>query len=530
MIDATGKATRYPKTGDEREDEQLGIIGTLMNKNRQAILNHFPLRLAETLTLIAPKAGSFSNYHVTDKVNGSKSGNAIPFQLKPAQQFLSKLGVKENFDPLSTTANGNPLDLKGNPRVTVGSFDPQIKSELTLTGARVDRLINSAKIYINNDIFPTDVFKNVVGTLKPQTQANVGSEYLQDMAVGVCHVQEVDLLVEPTLDVKGKALLKPKSGIVHVDDPALILLSSPALNFDYGTARNMYDDLDKQRKYIEGMYRNLFKACLSEGRNYIAMPAAGLGAFGGKPEMYFDCLMSVAKEFPDLNIIYNPKSANAALFDSFLEKYGLNNIVRTEKDVLMVANELTKEGKLCGYHNASDSDVVLGTYDVGEYWKKGHYVAEEHNGAMTTAPLNSYKLNPSAYQNVIANNFSLEAESTINKSKLFKANLQDVKTEVAAQGGERFSPEQINAIKSQIHRLEEEHDHQLFANKERKRELIGALMDLLDFSKKMSPSEAVKKLRSLYKGLLEKSDRTIKLLNSIEDSEVQTKSFKRLSM
>ncbi len=164
LIDSNGRATRYPKSGDDRVDDNIGIIGTLMNNNREVILNHFPLSLSETLTLIEPQAGNLSNYQVSDSQKGTKSGGEIPYPLKPAQQFLSKLNVKESYSPLSTTKNGNPLELKGNPRVTIGSFDPNINSELVIIGARVDRLINSAKTYINNDLFPVDVYRQAVGS------------------------------------------------------------------------------------------------------------------------------------------------------------------------------------------------------------------------------------------------------------------------------------------------------------------------------------------------------------------------------
>ncbi len=53
-----------------------------------------------------------------------------------------------------------------------------------------------------------------------------------------------------------------------------------------------------------------------------------------------------------------------------------------------------KKGVPCALHNPSDADVVFGLYDIGEYWKKGHYVFEEHIASMSTAPLNSRLLNP----------------------------------------------------------------------------------------------------------------------------------------
>ena len=180
-----------------------------------------------------------------------------------------------------------------------------------------------------------------------------------------------------------------------------MLVSSPALNFGYGVAS--YLDQDQQVEYIMGMYRNLFASTIQEGRNYIAMPAAGLGEFKGKPDVYFNTLMLVASEFPTLNIIYNPAKYVTAFEKSLLKAKPIN-VVRATKDVVFVANELCKAGYPCAFHNPSDSDVVYGVYDIGEYWKTGQgigYVGEEHIGSLTTAPLNSRGLNPDVYSHAI---------------------------------------------------------------------------------------------------------------------------------
>lgn len=58
------------------------------------------------------------------------------------------------------------------------------------------------------------------------------------------------------------------------------------------------------------------------------------------------------------------------------------------------------KGNSYAFHNPSDVDMVYGTYKVGEYRKNGKeasYVGEEHISSMTSAPLNSFGLNPSAY-------------------------------------------------------------------------------------------------------------------------------------
>jgi len=278
----------------------------------------------------------------------------------------------------------------------------------------------SAKTYVNEDIISADEFAKVVapGILTKQTQGKSSTgEYLQNLAVGICHAQKVDLLAEPSINPQGKAILGPRSGSIDTGAPAMLLLSSPALNVGYGLGNTLTPE--KKVQYIEGMYRNLFNAATSEGYKYIALPAAGLGVFEGDPETYFTALMKIAKEFPNLNIIYNsgdsPKKPTAVLFDKLLVDNEPTNLVRTDKDVLFVAHKLTQTGKPCAFHNPSDSDVVLGIYDVGEYWKTGKgrdYVGEEHIGAMTTAPINSRGLNPKAYEDVVKCSFLSKPEMT----------------------------------------------------------------------------------------------------------------------
>ncbi|MBA3537947.1 MAG: hypothetical protein H0T84_15305 [Tatlockia sp.] len=376
------------------------------------------MSLVQLISEIEQNVGLFSTYQTI-----SGHGQNIPFKLKPAQQFLKGLGVIEEQKPLSKLLfNGFLTDLP-QPSVIINSFAPsKVSTELVITGKRISRLLNSAKTYVNNDLISKELFEKAIldNQITPQdTSISVDSKiHWQNMAVGICHVQEIDLLTEQLIQGE-KALNSPRSGIIEVDAPAVLLLSSPALNFSYGMAR--YLSQIQRQEFIAGMYRNLFKATLNEGREYIALPAAGLGVFGGDANLYFNTLMNVAKEFPKLNIIYHPAQFVAS-FDTALQLYQPKNVVRAKKDVLLIANELTYKGYPCAFHNPSDCDVVFGVYDVGEYWKTGSggsYVGEEHIGVMTTAPLNSRGLNPLAYERVIGQSFVKnenfeEKESTVN--------------------------------------------------------------------------------------------------------------------
>ena len=352
------------------------------------------------------RVGNFSKYQTTQG-----PGENIPFDKKPAQQFLKGLGVASGEGAaLSSMDGGKPIP-SGSSQVVVNSFDPAKTSALTITGERIDTLIKSAKTYVNTSIISKKEFTDIVGqNLKSLPSKMYGKIHIQNLAAGVCHSQKIDLLAQPEIptfgEYKGKVILAPKNGNITKDMNAILLLSSPALNFAYGSKPGSFLSSDEQIRYLEGMYRNLFNAAVAEKYEYIALPAAGLGVFAGDKieeirKMYFGILTRISKEFPNLNIIYNSgHPTNAADFDAIFEKEPSANLVRTNQDVMIVAHTLTQKGKPCAFHNPSDADVVFGIYDVGEYWKNGKgdgYVGEEHIGAMTTAPLNSRLLNPAAY-------------------------------------------------------------------------------------------------------------------------------------
>ncbi|KTC78242.1 hypothetical protein [Legionella brunensis] len=560
-IDKNGNATGF------NGSQELGVVGRQMYTQREAIFQHFNIKVAKRMTLndtlqsIESAVGKFSDYQTT-----TGHGQDIPFPQKPAQQFLHGLGVPNVSVPLSKKPHGQTLPQTGNGDVTISSFDPKSSDKLVITGARIDRLVKSAKTYVNTDIFPKGHFQEILSpeTLTAQTQEKSSKTgvHLQNMAVGLCHVQEIDLLATPIIVYDGKAVLGPRKGTIDVDAPAMLLLSTPALNVAYGTGKNLTKE--QQVEYIESMYRLLFHAASNEGREYIAMPAAGLGVFGGDPEMYFNALMNVAKDFPKLNIIYHSgKPGNAPIFDKLLKQHGLENLVRTDRDVLLVAHELTQQGKPCAFHNPSDADVVLGINDVGEYWKNGKgsgYVGEEHIGAMSTAPLNSRLLNPNAYQNVVEHSFLKNPLYTLvehsdkqeeapkehieappkskvqeetpkehtehihpkihntkakNPNAFFKAPPPKTSTQ---EKTDNLTQQQFQDIRKQIDILKGEINSWIpYPNKDRKQHKVDALEELITLTKTRSIEEAVEEIKEKYPDVTagKYSTRTADLLVSL---------------
>jgi len=374
----------------------------------------------QIITNAEKNVGSFSQYATV-----AGAGENIPFAQKPAQQLLQGLGCTNNVGgALTRTTNGQPLNKTGNPAVVIKSFTASKTGDLTISGGRINRLLNSAKIYINTAILPAQIYTNALANsaIRAQTkEVNPETDtHWQNLAVGICHAQEIDLLMTQNVNSGGAALADVRTGQIQENAPAILLLSSPALNFAYGQARFLEKNAPQ---FIQGMYRNLFNAAVSENRQYIVMPAAGLGVFGGDPNVYFEALMTIAKEYPNLTIVYHPARFGTE-FKTALQRFQPSNVVQATKDVVFLADELCRAGHPCALHNPSDCDVVYGVYDIGEYWKTGKgsgYVAEEHIGAMTTAPLNSRLLNPSAYTNVV------EFNPAVQKKRSQQVASQDTK-------------------------------------------------------------------------------------------------------
>ncbi len=355
------------------------------------------MSLKDDLARVEATVGQFSRYNC--EFSGKRvDGEEVNLKLKPAYQFLISLGVDEKTitSPLPRFPTSPSLGVQ-DPVAPIVVNRVEIMSR-----ARAARLRNSAKIYLNPAIISKATYETALkATLSTQTQerSSDGIHY-QNLAVGVCHVQEVDLLVDHKM-IGEQAVATEKAAPIADDAMPLLLLSTPALNFSYGYAGTLTSE--QQKDFISGMFKNLFHAAKQEGRTHIAMPAAGLGVFGGHPNDYFSAMMTVAKEYPELNIIYHPAQFGKQ-FDTAYAEYGSpSNVARATKDVMFIADALCKAGTPCAFHNPSDADVVLGSYGPGEYWAEGRgtgYVGEEHVGAMTTAPWGGRGLNPEAYSRI----------------------------------------------------------------------------------------------------------------------------------
>lgn len=381
--------------------------------------------LPKLVSKFEKNVGTFSNY----QCELGQFAESIPFNKKPAQQLLNGLACVHSADEkLSRTSDGKPLKENVKNSVVISAFNEKTDSKLTLTAARIEELLDSAKIYLNSSIFPKTKYLSYINnsSIKEQDQSkdqskddSFFSEYYQNLATQVCHVQKIDVLVEHVKNEFGKAVAAPRAGTRNKGDAAVLLISTPALNFNVqnkGVAHHLSDS--DVSKYVKGMFENIFTAASLEGYHYITMPAAGLGQFEGEPEVYFNILADVADKYPTLNIIYHPAQYGNK-FDEIMKKRNPKNIIRATVDVFYLADELTRNGYPCAFHNPSDADVVYGVYDVGEYWKNGTrycYLGEEHACSMSTGPLNSKLLNPAVYANPIELNLDAEISHRIIKT------------------------------------------------------------------------------------------------------------------
>lgn len=371
--------------------------------------------------------GSFSKSHKT--VGGSHTYR-IPFALKPSQQIIAALGGPETYDDKHVLLTAKK-DIKttDNPKVKVTSFSQNTsESTLTLSGKRLDRLFSSAKIYVDTSIFPSGHYKKTL-TEKLATQKKLPKENnkvdWENLAVTVCHAQEIDLLITTHVSSHGRAhtTIRPNASI-HSNASAFLLLSSPKLNLNSDHSKALKEK-SEQLKFLTSMYRNLFNAAVSEQREYLVMPAAGLSNHGGSPQMHFSALMVVAHEYPTLNIIYNADIHKDA-FDSALKTANNPaNVARTTKDIIAVADYLMNiEGKSCAIYNPSSSNVVYGLSDVGEHWQSAPHTIganpgktlQAYIGTVTTAPLNSYGINPEAFATIIERNLAQLTAAQKNES------------------------------------------------------------------------------------------------------------------
>lgn len=229
-------------------------------------------------------------------------------------------------------------------------------------------------------------------------------------ATKICHAQEVLFFVEQQVEHEF-ALNKIRSGDLDNEMP-VVLLSIPGLNFAYGfrdaASRNavLADDGAQAKLLLCDMWRAVLKAAVGMQVEVLVIPPIGLGAFlpgswsnqqkASVAGYYFAALSMVLNEYQEQNkltylrhIFYHPLFYKDELRDSCSQHIdsGLLNVF--ERDVKFFAIELAKAGYRAALVNPSDSDVIWGKYDVGEYYKDGHYVGEEDLAATSTAALGS---------------------------------------------------------------------------------------------------------------------------------------------
>lgn len=360
-----------------------------------------------------------------NKALGKQHTYDIPFALKPSQQILVALGGDPNQNKHSLLTPQKAIKTRHHSEVTVTSFNPEEReSRLIITGERLDRLFKSAKIYVNTALFPEDYYKRVIKEgLVSQAELpdeNKGISW-KNLAVGLCHAQEIDLLVGTYTSKHGRAHTSVKDGTISQNTPALLLLSSPMLNLNDLHDKALKEPAEQVR-FIKGMYRNLFHAALTEGREYLVMSAADLKQHGGKHAIYFELLMEVAAEYPKLNIIYNAGSYDKEFKKALEKASNVSNIAQTTKNIVFVAANLTEQNILCALHNPSSSSVVYGLSDVGEHWQSlsGSHLTKDPGktlqafiGTISTAPLGSYGVNRHAYtKRFVEKNLSHVAQAT----------------------------------------------------------------------------------------------------------------------
>lgn len=380
----------------------------------------------------------------SDKTMDGNHTYQIPFALKPSQQVLAQLGcVQNHINPL-LTAIKESISPSANSDISVSSFAPEkSKNKLTIKGSAIDRLLSSARIYVNTNLFPVGYYERVLSehlTSKEDIPNENKGLAWENLAVGVCHSQEIHLLVDTVAShsqpPRAHTTVLADGTEITDETPALLLLSSPVLNLHKNHSQALQTE-EEQKKFIAGMYRNLFHAANSQKRSYIVLPAAGLSAHGGNPKTYFNELMRVAQEYPDLNIIYNAgdheKDFDKALIEGFKGEDFKNNkkpinVARTTKNIIFVAARLTAQNHLCAIHNPSSANVVYGKSDVGEHWqstdssflnifgKNPGKTLQAYIGTVSTAPLGSFGVNPAAFSRIEEHNLDNTTELRTNSS------------------------------------------------------------------------------------------------------------------
>ncbi|KAL0210433.1 hypothetical protein RCL1_004869 [Eukaryota sp. TZLM3-RCL] len=233
---------------------------------------------------------------------------------------------------------------------------------------------------------------------------------IMTLASTYCHVQRVHFFIEQSLSSDGRALNKIRD--CNLDESLeVLLISIPGFNFAYSgisqeLRRLVLKSQDTFELMLEAFWTVVLAAAVSFDCSILSFPAVGMGVFLPQhlpnnlslkiAESYFTTLVKVLSlpKFSSISCIYFNPAGYSSTLDDVLMTSSCSKIINFKGDVLLLAVELSKNNFFCALLNPSDSDVLLGVYDVGEYWKsQGSYVGEEHIAATSTAVLGSAGMN-----------------------------------------------------------------------------------------------------------------------------------------
>ncbi len=364
-----------------------------------------------------------------------------------AKQMLSQLDPKDGWEKSPITELKTPLHQQtGSIVISSKSFESAFgDGECRISKEELKRLSDTAKIVTNSKMITPELFLKIqnelIDKINPQEKRTLSDiipeqdkdKWLKDyknlgynskeeleqilntplilLSSNICHSQEVHFFVEQQLseDTPPKALNKLRNADLDKETPCVVL-SIPGINLAYsGLPITKESDGDltvgtmSAKQLATNMWESVLSSAISQNCRNLAMPAIGLGEFAGgygdeMSKIYFSSLFELLKsekysgKFD--NVLFNPIQYGQNFQDELkkhqdaLQKSNCN-VQAVSCDVKMLAVEFAKKQQKCALLNPSDMDVVLGKYDVGEYYKSGHYVGEEDIAATSTAAIGS---------------------------------------------------------------------------------------------------------------------------------------------
>ncbi|MBS0286289.1 MAG: hypothetical protein JSR17_03285 [Proteobacteria bacterium] len=393
---------------------------------------------------IAKNVGTFSRYIGLD---GAPIFNNRQRQAYLAKQLMRQLSPAPGWETSQVTQLSQPLAAQPNRQLIIQATDQDSVAAFGQGRAAISidtlkKLQDTAFIMTSQSLLPKElylvlqtqlydaitheerrtlgqIFGSYYGQWRMQYQQlgfktaeefdKIANIPLNLLTVGVCHSQEVHFFVEQQLLQDGRAVNKLRE--VNLDSATpTVLLSCPGINFAYGGAiTEQYLADGTAKMLIENMWQGVLSSAVKQNCTHLALPAIGLGAFlpaswsqekkAKVASLYFDTLLQLLAK-PEFQgkfeaIHINPvfDFAQQALQKAMHQQPTVTNVHPFGGDVKFLAVELSKNGMRCGLLNPSSPDVMLGKYDVGQYYKNGGYVGEEDFSATSTSFMGSKGVN-----------------------------------------------------------------------------------------------------------------------------------------